>query len=545
MLSLRSTMIAAVAAFVLMSAFLLIQHEVTVMLHPQAVDQQPHGKATLVNSDRERLRTDQTETLGKLAGARANRLGGHTSRRSKIPEPKASPITRGVSASGSTIPTAVVPTSGYLRFKDPHEEKTKKAEEREHKQTPFSSEGNDDEEDEATNKENGKISSTLGNNAVGNVAAAPVEARPLVSQPEQQKPSPQTLTQTTVATPSQAKDQSKLQSGSQRTGSSGETGPGVSPLAAALHAAPKDDDDEARIEQKALQGRDDDEPGSVRLHPAHHSTTTTIADSSSTTTTTAKGSNTTTTTKKRPLPASYAKSAQGTTGAKGAPAVVGPDAHPARADAEREVLAEQHLEQKELELNNDDQRRESSGALAEERRGLLTCNGTAIDSEVIYWKLVPGDSTFESPITPHHSEHADRFLTFEYDAGGWNNIRMSLECMIVVAHAMGRTLIVPPQEHLYLLGKRHQDEEDAKPHDEMGFEDFFDLDLLESHQGFHMMHMEDFLEQVAMKGGLKGQLPPGMTKKLTGVKLWTYLRKVILMIYYLLTTFFKIKYFTE
>jgi hypothetical protein len=35
---------------------------------------------------------------------------------------------------------------------------------------------------------------------------------------------------------------------------------------------------------------------------------------------------------------------------------------------------------------------------------------------------------------------------------------------------MGRTLVIPPQQHLYLLGKTHKDEEDTKAHDEMGFE---------------------------------------------------------------------------
>ena len=28
---------------------------------------------------------------------------------------------------------------------------------------------------------------------------------------------------------------------------------------------------------------------------------------------------------------------------------------------------------------------------------------------------------------------------------------MGVECVIVMAHAMGRTLVIPPQEHLYLL----------------------------------------------------------------------------------------------
>ena len=73
-----------------------------------------------------------------------------------------------------------------------------------------------------------------------------------------------------------------------------------------------------------------------------------------------------------------------------------------------------------------------------EKLGQLKCNGQYTDSEVIYWREVPGDSEYESPITPHHGVHHDRYMTFEYDHGGWNNMRMSIECLIVVAHAMGK-----------------------------------------------------------------------------------------------------------
>jgi len=47
---------------------------------------------------------------------------------------------------------------------------------------------------------------------------------------------------------------------------------------------------------------------------------------------------------------------------------------------------------------------------------------------------------------------------------------MSYECFAVIAHAMGRTLVLPPRQHLYLLSSKHKDEEDVKPHDDMGFE---------------------------------------------------------------------------
>lgn len=83
---------------------------------------------------------------------------------------------------------------------------------------------------------------------------------------------------------------------------------------------------------------------------------------------------------------------------------------------------------------------------------------------------MPGDDTYESPITPHHDLHHDRYITFEYDQGGWNNVRMGMEILIVMAHAMGRTLVLPPAQHLYLLGKTHKDKHDKEEHDEMGFE---------------------------------------------------------------------------
>jgi hypothetical protein len=160
-----------------------------------------------------------------------------------------------------------------------------------------------------------------------------------------------------------------------------------------------------------------------------------------------------------------------------------------------------------------------------ERRGLLMCDGKPTESEVIYWKIVPGDNEYESPITPHHGTHHDRYLTYEYDEGGWNNIRMGMECHIVMAHAMGRTLVVPAQQHLYLLGRTHT-EADGKKRDEMGFEDFFDLNLLRGHKGFHVLSTKEFLQKEGCTGGLKGQLPPKNSSDIWGRELHHYLRTV-------------------
>eukprot|EP01065_Artemidia_motanka_P006022 TRINITY_DN12927_c0_g2_i1.p1 TRINITY_DN12927_c0_g2~~TRINITY_DN12927_c0_g2_i1.p1 ORF type:complete len:423 (+),score=131.93 TRINITY_DN12927_c0_g2_i1:767-2035(+) len=46
----------------------------------------------------------------------------------------------------------------------------------------------------------------------------------------------------------------------------------------------------------------------------------------------------------------------------------------------------------------------------------------------------------------------ERFVTFETDHGGWNNIRMHWEVVVVYARATGRTLVIPPALPMYLLG---------------------------------------------------------------------------------------------
>ena len=50
--------------------------------------------------------------------------------------------------------------------------------------------------------------------------------------------------------------------------------------------------------------------------------------------------------------------------------------------------------------------------------GTLTCNGQKVDSEVIYWREVPGDAEYESPVTPHPGLHKVKFMTHQYDQAG-------------------------------------------------------------------------------------------------------------------------------
>lgn len=107
-----------------------------------------------------------------------------------------------------------------------------------------------------------------------------------------------------------------------------------------------------------------------------------------------------------------------------------------------------------------------------------------------------------SPITPHHHEHGEKFLTFNYEISGFNNVRMTVECMIVVAHAMGRTLVIPPnfETEDFIRG-------DHNEWYDMGFEDLMSMKLVRTQRGFHSMTMEEFLRTQGLAGKLKGFIP--------------------------------------
>jgi hypothetical protein len=40
----------------------------------------------------------------------------------------------------------------------------------------------------------------------------------------------------------------------------------------------------------------------------------------------------------------------------------------------------------------------------------------------------------------------EKYITFEPDVGGWNNIRMQMELVLVFAAVTGRTLVIPPEQ---------------------------------------------------------------------------------------------------
>ena len=73
-------------------------------------------------------------------------------------------------------------------------------------------------------------------------------------------------------------------------------------------------------------------------------------------------------------------------------------------------------------------------------------------------------------------------LAFQADLGGFNNILMNFEIMVVLAALTGRTLILPPPEPFYLLGDAPR-----------SLLDFFDRSSLERH--IHLVTADEFVRR--------------------------------------------------
>lgn len=59
-------------------------------------------------------------------------------------------------------------------------------------------------------------------------------------------------------------------------------------------------------------------------------------------------------------------------------------------------------------------------------------------------------------------------------------MRMGFESLVIAAHAMGRTLVMPPHDDIYLLRSTFKEDEEGSARDEMGFLDFYDFHALSS-----------------------------------------------------------------
>ena len=119
--------------------------------------------------------------------------------------------------------------------------------------------------------------------------------------------------------------------------------------------------------------------------------------------------------------------------------------------------------------------------------------------EMVYWQDIPSDSAYAPPFFEiNNREEKRKYLTFEPDGGGWNNIRMAMESTFAMAVAMGRTLVMPPQKKMYLLGAGQGGQQHH-----FSFVDFFPVaEMAEDNRAFNVISMQEYLEEEGMKGNL-------------------------------------------
>ena len=128
-------------------------------------------------------------------------------------------------------------------------------------------------------------------------------------------------------------------------------------------------------------------------------------------------------------------------------------------------------------------------------RGSIKCDMN-VDS-MAYWNDPQGtiDREFVTPFAPKGTD--EKYITFSTDRGGWNNVRMSMEIIFVIAAALGRTLVLPPKEPLYRLAA-------DKGNKQRGFADFFPLGTPEFAKKVKTISTAEFIKR---EGGPGGRVP--------------------------------------
>ncbi|EED90839.1 predicted protein [Thalassiosira pseudonana CCMP1335] len=172
-------------------------------------------------------------------------------------------------------------------------------------------------------------------------------------------------------------------------------------------------------------------------------------------------------------------------------------------------------------INDSNEIHKLAGLHCEEKYG--GPNDAYAENEMAFWSDIPSDASYKSPFM---IEGEEKFLTFEPDHGGWNNIRMAMETALVMSHAMGRTLVLPPEQRFYLLGKSDQQQKN-----DFDFGDFFHLDSIAiEHENFNVISSEEFLQRFGKTGKLNnvqtGKPEIWDEKQHSSSNVQSYLRKV-------------------
>jgi hypothetical protein len=157
----------------------------------------------------------------------------------------------------------------------------------------------------------------------------------------------------------------------------------------------------------------------------------------------------------------------------------------AKAHEQNAIDYSPHVKKQKLAANHDSLVHPVAGLDCSEHGGPMERENA---KEMVYWRDIPSDNSWTSPFKKI-STGERQYLTFEPDGGGWNNIRMSMETVLTMALAMGRVLVLPPSQKMYLLGGTT-----------FNFADFFPLqELAEEHAGLEIISMEQFLMETMGK----------------------------------------------
>ena len=117
--------------------------------------------------------------------------------------------------------------------------------------------------------------------------------------------------------------------------------------------------------------------------------------------------------------------------------------------------------------------------------------------QIQYWKSEP--DCYRSPLFISNNtgiQSRTKYVVYQPDLGGWNNIRMAVEVVVVFAHATGRTLVLPPDSILYLLIKNKKSGDNKS-----NLDDFYDMGQLLD--GLDIMTMSEFLKREAVTGSVR------------------------------------------
>lgn len=120
-------------------------------------------------------------------------------------------------------------------------------------------------------------------------------------------------------------------------------------------------------------------------------------------------------------------------------------------------------------------------------------------ADMVYWRNIPSDAHYTSPF--YNPNTLEKFLFFDADSAGFNNKRISFENFVLLAHSMGRTLVMPPKGFWWGFQQDHGKVKPLMDSPRWSFEDFYDIDKIQQ-AGLKFITMEDFLIQHGLTGKL-------------------------------------------